>query len=53
MSKLDELIYELCPDGVEYYKLSQLFETKNGYTPSKKIASIGQMEQFLGFAWRI
>lgn len=35
MSKLDELIKELCPNGVEYFKLSQLFETKNGYTPSK------------------
>lgn len=35
MSKLDELIKELCPDGVEYKKLSEIFSTRNGYTPSK------------------
>ena len=35
MSKLDELIKELCPDGVEYKKLSDIFSTRNGYTPSK------------------
>jgi type I restriction enzyme S subunit len=35
MSKLDELIQELCPDGVEYKQLTDLFDTKNGYTPSK------------------
>ena len=35
MSKLDELIAELCPDGVEYKALEDLFEIKNGYTPSK------------------
>ena len=35
MSRLDELIQKFCPQGVVYYKLSQLFETKNGYTPSK------------------
>lgn len=35
MSKLEELIQELCPDGVEYKKLGELFNTKNGYTPSK------------------
>ena len=36
MSKLDQLIKELCPDGVEFYDLSDIFCTKNGYTPSKK-----------------
>ena len=36
MSKLDELIRELCPDGVEYKPLSEIFNTRNGYTPSKK-----------------
>ena len=35
MSRLDELIQELCPDGVEYKTLSELFNTRNGYTPSK------------------
>ena len=35
MNKLEELIQQLCPDGVEYKPLSELFDTKNGYTPSK------------------
>lgn len=36
MSKLEKLIQELCPDGVEYKTLDDLFVLKNGYTPSKK-----------------
>lgn len=35
MNKLDKLIEEFCPDGVEYKELSELFHTRNGYTPSK------------------
>lgn len=35
MSKLQELITEFCPDGVEYKSLSAIFRTRNGYTPSK------------------
>lgn len=35
MNKLDKLIKEFCPNGVGYYKLSQLFKTQNGYTTSK------------------
>lgn len=35
MSKLDELIATLCPDGVEFKTLEELFVIKNGYTPSK------------------
>ena len=35
MSKLDELISKLCPDGVEYKGLKEIFNTRNGYTPSK------------------
>ena len=35
MSKIDELIAELCPNGVEYWTLSEIFNTRNGYTPSK------------------
>ena len=31
MSKLSEMIKELCPDGVEYKKLKEIFDTKNGY----------------------
>ncbi len=39
MSRLEELIAELCPDGVEYKKLRELFDTRNGYTPSKSNGS--------------
>ena len=35
MSRLAELIAELCPDGVEYRCLDELFATRNGYTPSR------------------
>lgn len=35
MTKLDELIQELCPDGVKYLPIPELFITRNGYTPSK------------------
>ena len=35
MSNLEKLIEKLCPDGVEYKTLTELFDTKNGYTPSK------------------
>ena len=35
MSRLDELIKKLCPNGVEYKALGEIFDTKNGYTPSK------------------
>ncbi len=36
MSKIDELIKEMCPNGVEYLPLCNICEVKNGYTPSKK-----------------
>lgn len=35
MSRLEKLINELCPDGVEFKSLEELFIIKNGYTPSK------------------
>ena len=35
MTKLDQMIRELCPDGVEYVELGKLFDLRNGYTPSK------------------
>ena len=39
MSRLAELIAELCPDGVEYRRLDELFATRNGYTPSRSDVS--------------
>ena len=35
MSRLGELLETLCPDGVEYKTLEEIFVIKNGYTPSK------------------
>ena len=37
MSKLSELIAELCPNGVKTIRLSELCDIKNGYTPSKSV----------------
>lgn len=36
MSKLAELIKELCPDGVEYKKLNEISEMKRGTSVTKK-----------------
>ena len=35
MTKLEELIQKLCPDGVRHLTIPELFTTRNGYTPSK------------------
>ena len=35
MSRIDDLIRDLCPDGVDFRTLEEIFETRNGYTPSK------------------
>ena len=32
MSKLEELIEKLCPNGVEYYPLNSIFNNFNGMT---------------------
>jgi type I restriction enzyme S subunit len=35
MSKIDELIQELCPEGVPYFSLDRVFDIRGGFTPSK------------------
>lgn len=35
MNTIEELIQKECPEGVEYYSIKELFDTRNGYTPSK------------------
>ena len=35
MEKIGEIINSLCPNGVEYKEIGELFTVKNGYTPSK------------------
>ena len=42
LNYIEKLVAELCPDGVEYVEISELFDTKNGYTPSKSIPSYWQ-----------
>ena len=37
MTKLEQLIQEKCPNGVEYKRFDEVFEIQNGFTPSKKI----------------
>lgn len=36
MSRIDELIAQYCPDGVEFIELQKVFTTRNGYTPSRR-----------------
>ena len=35
LNKIEKLITELCPKGVEFKELREVFDIKNGYTPSK------------------
>ena len=35
MKKIEKLIDALCPDSVEFKALWDVFNIKNGYTPSK------------------
>lgn len=48
MNSVERLIKKHCPDYVEYKPLGEVFETRNGYTPSKSNPPIGQMGLFLG-----
>ena len=36
MSQLEDLITKYCPDGVDFIELQKLFNTRNGYTPSRR-----------------
>ena len=42
MSKLDELIARLCPDGVEYKELKFISKMRRGTSLVKKNASYGE-----------
>lgn len=35
-TKIQKMIEEMCPDGVEYKKIGDICTIRNGYTPSKK-----------------
>lgn len=38
MSRIDELIKRLCPDGVKFARVDELFDIRGGYTPSRSNA---------------
>lgn len=38
MSRISELIEQYCPDGVEFRSISDIFDLRNGYTPSRSKA---------------
>ena len=38
MSRLEELIEELCPDGVEFKKLGDVLKICNGFDSEKRLA---------------
>ncbi|MGC9222234.1 MAG: restriction endonuclease subunit S [Solirubrobacteraceae bacterium] len=40
MTRIDELIAAMCPDGVAFAEVSRLFTLRNGYTPPKAAASL-------------
>lgn len=46
MSRLDELIEELCPEGVEYLEVKEIFEISAGGDVPKKFYSEEQTEEF-------
>lgn len=48
MTKLDELIQELCPDGVKYKALGEICKLVTGLPQVKRILLTGRTEQFLG-----
>lgn len=48
MSKLEELIEELCPEGVEYKKLKECTEMKRGTSATKSTLSEGKIPVISG-----
>jgi len=47
MSKLDELIERLCPDGVEYKKIGEIFEVITDYTAAGSFADIAKNVKYI------
>ncbi len=52
MHKIERLLQTLAPKGVEFKTLEEVFEIKNGYTPSKKILNFGKKGLSLGLEWK-
>ena len=43
MSKIEQLIQQLCPEGVEYKKLGEVRKMRNGTAITKKDAAEGDI----------
>ena len=48
MSKLDELIKELCPNGVEYKELGEIVKSQRGKTITKELIKDGDIPVISG-----
>ena len=48
MSRLEELIAELCPNGVEYLKLKECSEMKRGTSATKSTLAVGNIPVISG-----
>lgn len=46
MSRIEELIKELCPNGVEYKKLKDISEMKRGTSITKKTYAKGKFQLY-------
>lgn len=49
MSRIEELIAELCPDGVEYYQLGELGKFYSGLTGKSKSDFVGGNAKFITY----
>ena len=47
MSKLDELIDQLCPEGVQYQKIGAICETITDYTAAGSFADIAKNVSYI------
>ncbi|MBU3840992.1 MAG: restriction endonuclease subunit S, partial [Candidatus Ruminococcus intestinipullorum] len=47
MSRLEELIQELCPDGVEYKNISEICETITDYTAAGSFADVAKNVKYI------
>lgn len=48
MSRLDDLMKQLCPNGVEYKKLNEISEMKRGTSVTKKDVTEGSIPVISG-----
>ncbi|GAA9300641.1 hypothetical protein HpHA237_15420 [Helicobacter pylori] len=52
MHKIERLLQTLAPKGAEFKTLEEVFEIKNGYTPSKNNPEFWEKGLSLGLEWR-